>query len=321
MAEGQGITLELVHQWLSCDETAGNRLWSGLFEEYLGKGKQWGLAHLKRKGYRINYKDEQALRDYEMECLAADQLGEIHDRLKPREATSQEESALEEAKDLKRGKTPKDFPTLEKFHRFIEKSLARGIRTLIREHLGIPPGKRKYVPIDAPGTGGDETEEQGMALGEIIPTGHPSPHDELVAKQRKSCASQIIQKFRDFLETSRQLQSYFDALIEACKAGQAQVPLEDVAEEIIDFLEAQASSETPVQGGEPCEGVHEGRRSAERHWEQVPKEVLAYFREKGINQRPFNQNTFNSNNRRLREKWRKFRSGPARELWERYKET
>jgi len=294
MGEGED-RLQLLHQWLACDEGAGDQLWSGpggLFDEYRVKGKEWGLQYLGklwRRGVRIDHEQYLAFKEYEMEVLAADQLADIHDRVKPPEANPVER----ETKSKEKGKKPKDFPTLDDFHAYISKSLRQGIKDLIKEYLGLDNALVESLDEPLPERG-EKTEGEERTLGETIATVEETPEVTVIAEERRRLAADLLRGFQDYLARRRPpvpaLRCYFDTMVEAHKVGRDDIPLEAVAEEIIAFLEAPP-------------------------WEHHP-EIKRYFESKGAN-----ESTYNSYNRRVRQEWRVFREGRGKALYQRYEET
>jgi hypothetical protein len=243
MAMKETVSLQLsdLHDWLRCDDSAGQRLWwdSGLFIQLRDEAQRrgWGyVRELRRNGIWVHLTGE------DMEEYATDLIVSIWDRLKSQHG-------------------PEDFPKIDDFRKYLEKSL-KGIR----DFIGRP----------RPPTPGDTDDE-----GADIPDPGPSTEDQIILNQRRQKAADLLTQFRDTLP--RSLQNHFDRLCEAHRGGQT-LPLEDVAEDIIDFL-----------------------ISTHQHF----TDIRDYFT--GIS-----QHTYNSYNRRLRLAWRRFIQGPGQRLWEAY---
>lgn len=293
MGEGED-RLQLLHRWLTCDEAAGYQLWSGpggLFEEYCMKGKEWGLRYvykLRRWGVRIDHEQYLAFEEYEMEGLAADQLSDIHDRLKPKEANPEKEKR----KSGEKGKKPEDFPTLEDFHAYISVSLRQGIKDVIKDHLGLDTALVSLLD--------DEEEENGWPLLEILSSPEETPEEAVMAEEgrrlaeeRQRLATALLQEFQNYLaqQKAEALLKHLALLIEAVKATQDKLSVEAMAEK------------------------HEAKKKQKKTRKQHP-ELRDYCRSKGVNDA-----TYDCYNRRLRHQWRVFCEGRGKALYQQYEET
>jgi hypothetical protein len=267
MGEGED-RLQLLHQWLTCDDEAGRRLWfdTGLFVEFRDRAKAYGwryVSELRRRGRYID------LTAKEMESCATRHMLTIHDRLKPPDSQKQ-------------GKKPGDFPTLEQFHGYLSESLV-GIRDEIEKEIGLRP---RTVPLDEPLPGTGEETDQAKRIEDTIADGAMSQEEIISVRQRRQVAAELLRQFRLTLAAKLSLQAHFDILCEAHRGGRDDLQLEEVAEEIILFLQI-------------C-GEH------------FP-EIREYCKKQGIN-----DTTYHSYNRRLRREWRSFQDGPGRNPWQQY---
>ncbi len=273
--------LQLLHQWLGCDEKAGRQLWfdSGLFFEWRRRAIGVGRAHagdVRRRGMRINLTQE------DMEEEAGNLLLIIHSRLKPHEPG-------------KPGKTPGDFSVLAQFYGYLNESL-NGIRDIINKRAfeqGHIDSIEKLLS-----TGGEQQDER--TIGDTIAADTASPEDEVISRDRQRKTALCLRAFRSELEErpakkrKRALERHFDALVEAFKEGKPEVTLEMVAEEVIEFFWSQAIEETVEQ--------HRPIRDYLRAKEETDAQYDTY-------------------NRRLRHQWRIFREGPGQNVWRQFEET
>ncbi len=261
--------LQLLHHWLACDDEAGRRLWfeTGLFKEFRDRAQAHGwkyVAELRRRGQYVDLTAER------MESCATGLMLKVHDRLKPPDSQN-------------RGKKPADFPTPERFYGYLSDSLV-GIRDEIDKEIGLRP---RTVSLDEPlPRTSEEAGAAGRTVGDTLAVVGTPPEEIISLSQRQQVAAELLRQFRPTLATRPALQTHFDILCEAHRAGRDDLTLEKVAEEIILFLEI--SGEHFLEIREYCEN------------------------------RRINEDRYHSYNRRVRHEWRKFREGSGQEQWERY---
>ncbi len=317
-------TLGLLHRWLECDGQAGKQLWfdQGFYFKYqktaIGIGWRHIREEIRSRGTYVGITKE------EMEGYATDAVLEIIDGLKP-------------SNSKKTGKKPGDFKTEAEFRGYLSKSLNR-IRDIInkeinrpqpspipigpdsesssaagKEEMKVPRGKAAKKSSSSALPELEESSQEGGISEEEEPSARPSGkrpsfeespmYDVVLGRERKSAAVACLEGFQNHLQGQRRksssLEEQLEMLIEAYQGGHTNIPLEEVAEEVI-----WGVLEIPEESSEETE-------TKEQH-----RDIRNYFRGKGITDANYDQR-----NKRLRKKWREFCEREGSGLWRRYLET
>mgnify|MGYP001601068773 CR=1 FL=1 len=294
--------VELIQQWLGCDEEAGRQVWfqpvvlpaATIFDVYKGKAMKEGWGWVA-SGLNIEYCD--------LESEATGAVLKVHDRLKRGgEVGGGPEEIREAGAPRARGgacASDKDstdavgfaavgggrpghryrFSSVGEFLAYLNDSIPGAMSDLLikmqRERRGgpwpvsqRPPADPPYEPITPP-----------KEAGPVDVSGDPNAYQKLRAKQRREFASRLVNAFRGCLGRQRSLPEHLAGLVTAFKE-ERDVPDEAVAEEVIDFLDDKG-----------------------RHRCHVTRWFL---------QREISEDNYYQRNRRLRKEWRAFRDGQGK---------
>ncbi len=302
--------VELIQQWLGCDEEAGRRLWfqpeilpdAAIFDVCRGKAMKEGWSWVAR-GLQIEPCD--------LESDATGAILAVHDRLKRGGQLGEEDQqplvpppGEEQGRrcspqpDMPAGQEPQParrggagvryaFPSVGEFLAFLNISVRFAMHDILHKRVRDlrgdpppdpprPPEEPPYEPIRPAEVGGGEP----VSL-------RPGPVMELMRAKRREYATRLVRDFGQTLDRKGVLQEHLDGLVTAFKEGR-EVPDEAVTEEVVEFLENK--------GKHHCH-------------------ITRWFIERGIQ-----EDNYFQRNRRLRKEWRAFRDGPGKADYSAYRE-
>ncbi|MEM2001021.1 MAG: hypothetical protein QXT77_00045 [Candidatus Methanomethylicaceae archaeon] len=269
MAEGQGITIELVNQWLSCDDDAGRQLWlEAINSEYREKIAEIGWDYVMSMGGVIRHNMTEREMQSHINWLL---IYKLPNKLKPSDP---------KGGGKKRGKKPGDFKSVEEFRAYLDKAIHE-IKSLIFKDNIFRVGKKPVESIEPFLSGQEGNLGTGVRrIKQALISPQPSPEAQVIAdedeKRRKNQLQAIggmeglLKKLRE--ELSPALRKHFDTIVEKwrseCNSG------EDLMDRLINFL---------------CAHPHQRFPDLQEHF---------------VNTLEVPQDTYNSYNRRIRARWK-----------------
>jgi hypothetical protein len=276
-------TLDLLHQWLSCDDDAGRELWFGsvgLWFEYQKKAMKRGWDFVSAKLSWVYFAEA---RD-SMVGWADETLLAIWGTLKGK--VEDDKAKVDEPGIEPAPAGSKQFNSLGKFHAYLNTSLNR-IVSIICEQLGL--GEPVVGGLE--GTGEERGERRSVE--QTVSDPGPGPDQTVIENEKRqkrdALSRQLLEEFKEFLGSRPSLLNQLEMVIACFERLHPDDP--PVARlEVIKFLEIG----------------HE-------HYPEV--------RDCCVNLGGQNPNAYSANNRRLRAEWLEFKESDGKNLWDEFRET
>jgi len=258
--------LELLHDWLDGNDDAGNELWldAGFFEECRAMGIR--SAQKKIRSRRGNKQIGEDIGSAEDDIGAGSLVtGWLWDILQH---------------EVRSGKDPKDFQTLQDFRKYMARVLAGRVNDLLEKEYGADFSVRG-VRVES----GDAEGKDSPSRWEATESPDPTP-EERTLKDESGPALELICAFRPVLTDSRA--EFLDTVVEF-------------------FSGAEVESTTELKDNDVARRVIEEYLNEDAHYHHV-EGLSDHVKKRGFSQPSVYKG-------RLRDDWIQFRDGEGLDLW------
>lgn len=217
--------LEWLHQWIGCDEQAGQRFWghTGFYLQYKERAMIIGRKYLR--SYPHGSDIWRFFNAGEMEDCALEVLQNVILRLK---------------KKIKKGGDLYSFPDVPSFHGFLNQSLkgmADCIRKKIQERFQIISFNKQLSQQK-----GEKDEGGPITLADRLHDSELSPEEQRIRAEMLERVATLLNRFREGLTNS--IRHHFDFCRETQGSGENQVSVDEVWGLLI-FVQAPKGTHFP----------------------------------------------------------------------------